>query len=561
MRTHFNYLFVTVSQHSSICRVRNRFRHRFYAILLHIFRLSESDRSHQLRTTSIMFEAVYIADGQGNLVHEYLVLPSAPSFSSFSNSINSKHGGFDSDEPYQVIELNERYYASIHHTKYLKYALLCLKEGEYGENPLTPFVFLERLVETMHEYFGSPLTATKIDANNDTLTLLLNEMIYNGLPNTTDSNKLRELVLLKSLLSKILSTSNELAAAATNKSLASLSSMAHAPRTEESIPWRKSNVRYTNNEVFIDVIEEVNVILKPKTAREGGSSARNFDSAFYSNSFSGAALVPVTGTISGKIDCLCHISGVPLLQVDFNSAAVSIDVPLFHSCIKVDTWLKSKSLSFIPPDGQSTLMTYLVDMDTLLEKAQLGMLGLVEFECQLQLGSGKNEFELRCKVPIHNAISKIENLSIEIFSEMPQLSRNDDGNSLVDGVINMKSIRATHGDFRYHGDGRAEWTMKELKTGSQPVLRGSITTSALQEDSMSTEQAYDEEQDSDDVPNQRPISPLYYKVTYTYKGAVPSGLKVDSLKVTSIRGLGDNVKPFKGVRYITKTGDYTIRAK
>lgn len=508
-----------------------------------------------------MFEAVYIADSQGNLVHEYLGSLSAPSFNNLITNINSKQGGFDSREPYQVTRLNERYYTSIHNTKYLKYILLCFNEGEYGENPLTPFVFLERLIETMHEYFGSPLTSTKIDANNDTLTLLLNEMIYDGLPSITDSNKLRELVLLKSLLSKILSTSNELAAAATNKSLASLSAMAHVPKTEESIPWRKSKVRYTNNEVFIDVIEQVNVTLKPKASRGHGSSARNFDSAFYSNSFSGSTLVPVSGTIAGKIDCLSHISGVPHLMVDFNSAAVSIDVPQFHPCIKLDTWLKSTSLSFIPPDGQSTLMTYLVDMDIMLEKAQLGMLGQVEFECQLQLGSRQNEFELRVKVPIHNAISKIESLSVEIFAEMPQLLRQDDGNSVADGVINMKSVRATHGDFRYHGEGQGEWIIRDLKTGTQPVLRCSINSSTGQDDIMTPEPAHNEEQEIEAELYQRPISPLYYKVAYEYKGAVPSGLKVNSLKVTSIKGLGENVKPFKGVRYITKTGDYTIRAK
>lgn len=507
-----------------------------------------------------MFEAVYIADSQNNLVHEYLVLLSAPSFASLVSNINSKYGGFNTSEPYQVTELNEHYYTCIYNTKYLKYILLCLKEEEYGDNPLTPFVFLERLIETMHEYFGSPLSATKIDANNDTLTLVLNEMIDNGLPNITDSNKLRELVLLKSLLSKILSTSNELAAAATNKSLASLSAMAYAPKAEGSIPWRKSNVRYTNNEVFIDVIEAVNVILKPKKTRDGGSSARNFDSAFYSNSFSGSNLVPVTGTITGKIDCLSHISGVPQLEVDFNSAAVLVDVPQFHQCVKLDTWMKSKSLSFIPPDGQSTLMTYLVDMDTLLEKAQLGMLSQVELECLLGLGSRQNEFELRIKVPVHNAISKIESLSLEIFAEPSQQSGSEDA-SIVEGVTNMKSIRVTNGDFRYHGDGRAEWTLKELKTGVQPVLRGSITTSSGKEEIVTPEPFFDPEHDPNGIPNQRPISPLYYKLAFEYKGAVPSGLKVDSLRVTSIKGLGDNVKPFKGVRYITKTGDYTIRAK
>lgn len=508
-----------------------------------------------------MIKAVYIGDNQGNLVHEYLVSPSVPSFTSLVNNPTFKNGEDSAEEAYQVKDLNNHFYACIYNTKYLKYIVLCSKGEEYGENPLVPFVFLDRVVETMQEYFGSPLTSTKIDAHNDTLTLVLNEMIDNGLPNVTDSNKLRELVLLKSLLSKILSTSTELAAAATNKSLSSLSAISHALKSEEVIPWRKSNVRYTNNEVFLDVVEAVNVILKPKKTRTGGSAARNFDSAFYSNSFLGSNLLPVTGSISGKIDCLSHISGVPLLEVDFNSAAVSVDAPQFHPCIKIDTWKKSRSLSFIPPDGHSTLMSYIVDMDVLLEKAQLGMLSQVEFECRLELGSRKNEFEIRVNVPIHTSIGKIERLNVEIFSALSKRPVNRDDSSFDDGVTYMKSIRATHGDFRDHGEGRAEWTIKDLKTGVQPVLRVSMTNSVITEDTAAPVSTYGEAEASTAALEESPVSPVYYKVTFEYKGAVPSGLKVDGLKVKSIKGLGDNVKPFKGVRYITKTGDYTIRAK
>ncbi|GME86577.1 unnamed protein product [Ambrosiozyma monospora] len=53
------------------------------------------------------------------------------------------------------------------------------------------------------------------------------------------------------------------------------------------------------------------------------------------------------------------------------------------------------------------------------------------------------------------------------------------------------------------------------------------------------------------------IKPRFLKVNYTNKGSVPSNLKVKTLKVLS--GLKANVKPFKGVKYITKTGDFTIQ--
>ena len=510
----------------------------------------------------VMFEAVYIADRQENLVYEYLVQLHAPHLQLLVNYLKLKKEEKNDPSSQQVMELNNRSFVCSSITQHLTFYVLCLKNSEDELNPLTPFVFLDRLLEVMQEYFGTPLSSTKIDANNDTLTLILNEMIDDGVPHITDVNKLRELVLLKSLLSKILSTSNELAAAATNKSLASLSSISRSSRTQDSIPWRKSNVRYTNNEVFVDIIETVNVILKPKSGRHVQPSTHNFDSAFYSNAFLGTKLIPVTGTILGEIDCLCHISGVPLLQVDFNSAASLVGVPLFHPCIKLDTWMRAKSLSFIPPDGQSTLMTYQVDMDTLLENAQLGMLNQIDFQCQLELGSRRNEFELRFNIPKHHAINKIDSLSVEIIAGYPDISKNEEKRleTSNDEISNMKSIRVSHGDFRYQGNGKAEWSIKNMITGVQPILRASIMTSNSNDDFLDSSSESSQKENLD-LGVQQPVSPLYYKLRFTYKGNVPSGLKVDSLKVTSIKGLGENVKPYKGVRYVTKSGDYTVRTK
>lgn len=517
-----------------------------------------------------MFEAVYIADRQHNLVYEYLVLLYAPGFRSLMNGIRSKFGDFDESNPQPLIEINEECFVCSRQTKNLHIYMLCLlllygKGSVY--NPLIPYVLINRLVEVMQEYFGTPLTSTKIDANNDTLTLLINEMIDDGIPNITNFNRLRDLVLLKSFLSKILSTSNELAAAATHKSLASLLKVSSSSSKidDEVIPWRRSNVKYTNNEMFVDVVEEVNVTLRPKRGRKKTSAAQNLDSAFYSLSAwtPTQRLVPVTGNINGRIDCLCHVSGVPRLQILLNLASTYIEAPQFHPCIKTENWDRSRSLSFIPPDGQSTLMTYMVDLDTLPEKTLLKMLGLLEFDCQQELGLNHNEFELRIIALKLHSVSKIESISVEMFAHVPTTSNNIAKNeNESNDVTNIKTIRVTHGDFSYKGNGKGEWTIKNLSTGNQPVFRGSITTGSSTglSESSSTISLNENLVDADNgVP--KAVAPLYYNVSFTYKGHVPSGLKVDSLKVVSAQGLGDSVKPYKGVKYITKSGDFTIRLK
>lgn len=496
-----------------------------------------------------MFEAVYITDRQHNLVYEYLVLPEAPRFKSLLSAIRAKYGDLD---PQPLIEINSDYFVCTQPTTNLWVFLLCLllyNGGSY--NPLIAYVLIQRLLEVMREYFGAPLTSTKIDANSDTLTLLINEMIDDGIPHVTDFNRLRDLVLLKSFLSRILSTSNDLATAATSKSLASLLRPTHVQPDTEVIPWRRSNVKYTNNEVFVDVIEHVSVILRPRKGKRL-PSGHNLDSAFYSlsNVSSGHRLVPVTGSISGKIDCLCHISGVPQLQVLLGSVSSYIGTPQFHPCIRQETWTKSRSLSFIPPDGQSTLMTYLVDLDVLPEQTQLDMLGLVEFDCQLELGLHLNEFEARIIVLKHHNVPKIESITVEVCAFEPASDSEDNS------VVGMRTIRVTHGDFVYKGNGKGEWTIKNIATGNHALLRGSITTKETREEHSETSS---EENVADD--KRKPVSPSHYNLSFSYKGHTASGLTVDSLKVVSNKGMSGSVKPYKGVKYIAKSGDFTIRLR
>lgn len=512
-----------------------------------------------------MFVAVYIADRQQNLVYENLVLLYAPGFRSLMNGIRLKFGDFDEANPLPLLTINDEYFVCCQPTDNLYIYVLCLlaaSSDSNAYNPLIPFVLIDRLVEAMKEYFGTPLASTRIEANNDTLTLLINEMIDDGIPNITDFNRLRDLVLLKSFLLKILTTSNELAAAATNKSLASLLKVAATRKADtEVIPWRRSNVKYTNNEIFVDVVEEVSVILKPKRGRKTLSTTQNFDSAFYSlsNLTPNQRLVPVTGTISGKIDCLSHISGVPQLQILLNPASTYIEAPQFHQCINTNGWERSRSFTFIPPDGQSTLVTYLVDLDALPEKTQLNMLGPLEFDCQLELGINLNEFEVRIIVLKQQAVQRIESITVEMIAFAPEDERDSDD---ANGVTNIKTIRATHGDFSYKGSGRGEWIIRNLATGNQPVFRGTISTRGGKDDfSEQSSRSSNQEVSETNKPASKPVSPSYYNVSFTYKGQVPSGLKVDSLKVISAKGMGDTVKPYKGVKYITRTGDYTIRLK
>lgn len=554
-----------------------------------------------------MFEAVYIADKNNTLIYEYLITLTSPTFKSLTNIIRtnqnttvthhdadhtsntSSHAKADS-----LMPINDDFFVVHENTSSVIIYILC--STATTPNPMVPFIFIQRLIEVMSDYFGTPLALTKIDANNDTLTLLLNEMIDNGIPNVTDFNKLRDLIPFKSFLSKILSTSSDISAA-TNKSLNSLTNSQRAKPSSatlqdqslSAIPWRRSNVKYTNNEMYVDIVETINVILKPtnkgvssKSALLSSTPANHFDSAFYSSSSlktSATQLVPIVGSIEGRVDFISHLTGIPLLQLVLATAGSKINLPSFHQCIKIDKWLDNPgTLSFIPPDGKSTLMNYLIDLSSFSNrKDQLSMLGLIDVDFQTGLGVNQNEFEIRLYIKNLKSVTKIENLSIEIVCED---NSEDDNNVDADPtsldsnrITNIKPGRITHGDFSYKGKGISEWNLRTISSNIQPMLHGTIMTTSLDDSGSNSDVFNDSEQhdliegitgngdDKNKVSKSiLPTKPLHLKLSYSHKGAIASGIKVDSLKIVSAKGLGETVKPYKGVKYITQTGNFIVRS-
>lgn len=503
-----------------------------------------------------MFEAVYIADSTNNLAFEYRTNLSSPSFRSLQSLIDSQSD--DSSTLPPLIEINQDYYIVLEKVRNLIIYVLCSTKTKL--NPVMALELIHHLINVICDYFGTPLTVSKIEANNDTLTLLINEMIDDGIPNTTDTNRLRDLVPFKTLISKILNSS--MASTVKNVSVAGGikrtgvgigSNNLKDSQQISQVPWRRSNVRYTNNEMYVDVIETINVLLKPITTSSTKLlSSKSFDSAFYSFK-SNNKLVPITGTINGEINFLSHLTGIPELLLNFNIPNLIL-LPSFHQCIDIEKWESNKSLSFIPADGLSTLMNYQIDLSS-----KNDYLGLIDIDYQTGLGNLKNEFEIKLFIKDQKSVGKIENLSVEIFCKFDDV---DEGNGDTysnnntktpghDSVINIKSNRLTHGDFSYKGKGRAEWNIRNVVTGIQPVLRGSLLSYNIDESNAFKEESV--------VSVVNKIEPTYIRLNYDHKGCVPSGLKVDSLKIISTKGMPEGVKPYKGVKYITKTGDFIVR--
>lgn len=81
--------------------------------------------------------------------------------------------------------------------------LLFLSPATSEIEPLLVLEFLHRVIDVFEDYLGSPVLATKIEANYDIVAQLLNEMADEGFPFTTEPNALRDVVLPPSLIGKL----------------------------------------------------------------------------------------------------------------------------------------------------------------------------------------------------------------------------------------------------------------------------------------------------------------------------------------------------------------------
>lgn len=81
---------------------------------------------------------------------------------------------------------------------------------------------------------------------------LLDEMIDNGFPLTTEPNILREIIAPPNLVSKVLSVVTGNSSNVSDTLPGAIAS---------HVPWRTTDPKYAKNEVNVDLVEEMDAIL------------------------------------------------------------------------------------------------------------------------------------------------------------------------------------------------------------------------------------------------------------------------------------------------------------
>ncbi|KAG7157705.1 AP-3 complex subunit mu-1-like [Homarus americanus] len=236
-----------------------------------------------------------------------------------------------------------------------------------------------------------------------------------------------------------------------------------------NVPWRRSGVKYTNNEAYFDVTEEVDAIIDK----------------------SGAT---VAAEIQGYIDCCIKLTGMPDLTLTFINPRLFDDVS-FHPCVRLKRWESERVLSFVPPDGNSRLLSYHIGSQSVVA-IPVYIRHNISFR---DVGGGRLDITVGPKQTMGRSV---EGVVLEV--PMPKC------------VLNC-TLTISQGKYTFDPVSKVlRWDLGRIDPTKLPNMRGNVQ--------------------------------------FTVTQLALSGLKVNRLDI-----YGEKYKPFKGVKYITKAGRFQVR--
>lgn len=424
---------------------------------------------------------------------------------------------YDSVPP--VLEVPESDQGTLYVISILRDGLSYLAVCPAEVSPLLVLEFLGRVHNIFVDYFGSPADESAIKENFSTVYQLLEEMVDYGWPLTTEPNALKAMIRPPTVMSKLLQTASTIV----SEELPS--------GTVSNMPWRAAGVHYSQNEIYMDIVEEVDAIIS-------------------SNG------VMVSWDVSGTIQCQSHLSGIPDLLLTFKEPEL-IDDCSFHPCVRYSLFEKDQLVSFVPPDGNFELMKYRVRPDrnpnfsppvfcfpqwSFSSTKTTSNSGLEASDNESILATTSGRLSLQCGVTSHSSLIfsasrkgplVVEDVAVTI--PFPKQMRSTSG------------FQVSAGNVIFDEAGKvARWNLGKMDASKRVTLSCNFTMATTMSKKRSTDQHWSEEVER--------ISPPNLSLSWKIPLASVSGLSVSGL---SIRG--ETYRPYKGVRNITKSGVFQVR--
>ncbi|KAK3068765.1 clathrin associated protein complex medium subunit [Teratosphaeriaceae sp. CCFEE 6253] len=370
-------------------------------------------------------------------------------------------------------------------------------------NSALVFEFLYKLVSLGKSYFGR-FDEEAVKSNFVMVYELLDEILDFGYPQNTETETLKMYI------------TTEGAVKSEERALADSSKI--TMQATGALSWRRDNIKYRKNEAFVDVIEDVNL------------------------------LVSATGTVlradvNGSIEMRAYLTGTPECKFGLNdrltlgesgadtslggavsgniggnkaskaaAGSVTLEDVSLHQCVKLSNFTTDRTISFIPPDGSFQLMTYRATENVNLPFKVHAIVN--------EVGKSKVEFSIAIRA---NYGSKLFATNVVVKIPTP---------------LNTATTthRASQGKAKYEPSENAiVWRIARFTGQSEFVLSAEAELSA-----MTNQKAW----------SRPPLNMQFSLLMFT-----SSGLLVRYLKVFE----KSNYSSVKWVRYMTRAGSYEIR--
>eukprot|EP00753_Platysulcus_tardus_P017546 PLAT6433.24.p1 GENE.PLAT6433.24~~PLAT6433.24.p1 ORF type:complete len:429 (+),score=203.18 PLAT6433.24:75-1361(+) len=361
---------------------------------------------------------------------------------------------------------------------------LCVVSGELP--PLFVIELLHRIADVLRDYFGRAVDEAGIKSNFSTVYQLLDEMLDNGYPLTTFPNALKAMIAPPSLSGRLASTILGRSTVSDKLPAGTVSDM----------PWRRSGVKHTQNSIYFDIIEEVDV-----TIDNNGQL--------------------VCASVRGSVQCNTALTGVPEVVLAFNNPGSITGIAL-HPCVRLGRFDREKVLSFVPPDGLFELMDYRVMALPTLE---------VPLYCKPQITYHETGGRVNIMVgpkmsPGKKAAGEgkeretaVEDVTVTI--PFPASVRSTDLNCNFGSVMYDEATKV------------ATWHIGRLPRDRSPNLSGSIILAEHEE-----------------RPEDRPVVLLDFRAP---------AVTLTGLRVREVSVVNQAYKLSKGMRSVVKAGTFQIR--
>ncbi|KAG5536952.1 hypothetical protein RHGRI_024398 [Rhododendron griersonianum] len=376
-------------------------------------------------------------------------------------------------------------------------------------NAASLLLFLHRIVDVFKHYFEE-FEEESLRDNFVVVYELLDEMMDFGYPQYTEAKILSEFIKTDAYRMEV---TQRPPMAVTN-----------------AVSWRSEGINYKKNEVFLDVVESVNILV-------------NSNGQIIRSDVVGA--LKMRTYLSGMPECKLGLNDKVLLEAQGRSSkgkAIDLDDIKFHQCVRLARFENDRTISFIPPDGSFDLMTY--RLSTQVHFTRHSLFYSSKFSLCLSLSMLFSCIQVKPLIWVEAQVERHSRSRIEMVLKARSQFKDRSTATNVEIQLPVPSdatnpnIRTSMGSAAYAPENDAlVWKIKSFPGNKEYMLRAEFSLP-----SITSEEA---------TPDRKAPIRLKFEIPYF----TVSGIQVRYLKI--IEKSGYQALPW--VRYITMAGEYELR--